>query len=217
MSVNIGTLLNQAQPSHPLIQKYLKSRGISIPSPSSMELHPRVEYFEVEDNMGIGGEHFPAILTRFMLGDEMTGIQKTYLREDGSGKADIPDPKKFQKCAESLKGSAIRLLEAKPNSPLILSEGIETGLAVNEATGWPVWACGAANLLECVQLPENVQTVYIAADLDRSETGEKAAKKLAHRLRSEGKKVHIVMPSGPIPEGAKSVDWLDVLNQGGEK
>ena len=139
---------------------------------------------------------------------------ETYLRLDGSGKANVESPKKFLKCVEKLNGSSIRLFEAKPDLPLILSEGIETGLAVHEAMGWPVWACGAANFMECVEIPDYVGTVYIAADLDKSKTGQKAAKKLGRRLYTEGKTVHIVTPTGPIPDEAKSVDWLDVLTNG---
>ena len=62
-----------------------------------------------------------------------------------------------------------------------------------------------------VALPDYKSEIYIAADLDRSGAGLATAEKLAQRLLSEGKKVYIVIPPGPIPEDEKSQDWLDIL------
>ena len=98
-----------------------------------------------------------------------------------------------------------------------MSEGIETALACHEATGWPVWACVSARGLEAVQLPAGATTIYIAVDLDRSETGEKSAAALARRLNTEGRTVHLVTPRGPIPQDSKGADWLDVFVRDGRE
>jgi len=62
-----------------------------------------------------------------------------------------------------------------------------------------------------VDIPPSVKHVVIWADLDASERGIQAADKLADRLEAQGKTVEICVPVGPIPEGAKGVDWLDVM------
>ena len=61
-----------------------------------------------------------------------------------------------------------------------------------------------------MEVPGHVKTVVVLADKDRNGRGQNAAVTLADRLTSQGKTVHIVLPDAPIPEGAKSVDWLDV-------
>ena len=67
-----------------------------------------------------------------------------------------------------------------------------------------------------VIVPEGVTTVFIFADKDKSGGGQKAAEKLAARLHTEGKQVHVLMPPIPIPQGKKSADWLNVLNKRGK-
>jgi putative DNA primase/helicase len=92
-----------------------------------------------------------------------------------------------------------------------VAEGIETALAAHAISRMPVWSCVSAPLLELVDIPEYVKFVVIWADLDVSNRGLIAAEKLADRLEAMGKKVEICLPYGPIPEGVKGVDWLDVL------
>ena len=73
-------------------------------------------------------------------GSRLLGVHTTYLDSVSAGKADVPAPKKVLKCAEvkTISGSTIRLRPYQPGCPLTLAEGIETALAVHEATGWPV-------------------------------------------------------------------------------
>lgn len=86
---------------------------------------------------------------------------------------------------------------------MALAEGIETALAVREATGWPVWACVSAIGLERVQLPPEVHEAIICADHDKA--GLEAANALARRLLSENRRVRLAAP----PKAGE--DWLDVL------
>ena len=101
----------------------------------------------------------------------------------------------------------MRLYPIGEDSKLALTEGIETGLAVNLMTALPVWACVSAFGLEHVVLPEEAREVWIFADNDASETGQRAAQRLARRLRQEGRNVRVRIPS------TAGQDWLDVLNQ----
>jgi putative DNA primase/helicase len=86
-----------------------------------------------------------------------------------------------------------------------LAEGIETALAVHLSTGLPSWACVSAGGLEAVILPEYVKRVIIAADNDENDRGQEAARKLAHRLLAEGRKVQIALPE------SAGMDWADMF------
>ena len=111
-------------------------------------------------------------------------------------------------------GGAIHLFyPAGPDDTLALVEGIESGLAVRELTGFAVFACGNAILLEQVEIPSEIYSVYVGADRDRSGTGELAAYNLSSRLYRKGVTARITYPPMEIPEGSKGVDWLDFLIQ----
>jgi phage/plasmid primase-like uncharacterized protein len=101
------------------------------------------------------------------------------------------------------RGGAIRLYPLEEGQPLALAEGIETALAVREATGFPVWATIAALFMKEVIVPPEVEQVLIAADHDRA--GIDAAHALARKLLKEGRRVRVAVP----PE--EGDDWLDVL------
>ena len=93
-----------------------------------------------------------------------------------------------------------------------IAEGPETTLAIRAATGVAVWATISASLMPSIIIPQTIKNVQIWADLDRSGSGQAAAQKLARRLVGEGVEVRVMVPPGPIPDGVKSVDWLDILN-----
>ncbi len=112
---------------------------------------------------------------------------KAFLRADGKGKAPVTNPKMMiGRCG----GGAVRLAPAGPE--LVLSEGLETSLSVQQATGLPVWATLSTSGLRSVILPPEVETVVIAADAD--EPGEKAAQAAARRFIAEGRTVKIARP-----------------------
>jgi hypothetical protein len=109
---------------------------------------------------------------------------------------------------DRLVGGAIRLF---PSSPVLgLAEGIETALAVHLRTGMPVWSAVSAGLLARLEPPTGTTLVVVWADRDRSGTGETAALSLRERLLRQGISVAVHMPPGPIPAGAKGIDWADV-------
>ena len=49
------------------------------------------------------------------------------------------------------------------------------------------------------------------ADKDATHVGEKAAEELRRRMVALGRDVFVFTPEDPIPEGAKGIDWNDVL------
>jgi len=192
---------------------YLKNRGLDgvFPKGHSLRFHPRMPYLD-EDRKFLG--YFPALLALVENDDEVVTIHRTFLTNDGH-KIPVECPKKLMEIPgeRMVSGAAIRL--GSPGRILSVTEGIETALAVIEATGMVTWALVSASLMAGFTPPDCVEKLIIWADLDRSNAGTEAAEKLAARVLELGKEVIIRTPEGPIPEGAKSVDWLDVLIEQG--
>jgi hypothetical protein len=70
-------------------------------------------------------------------------------------------------------------------------------------------------VLERFEPPADVEALTVWADRDHSETGERAARRLALRLKDRGQKVRVMVPEQGIPAGESGIDWLDVLNAQG--
>ncbi len=195
------------------VRLYLQRRGLDslIPDWPSIRFHPNMQYRD-EDGKLIG--HFPAMLALVEGGHEAITIHRTFLTEDGR-KAPVDSPKKMMPAPSNklIVGSAIRL--GSPGRVLGVTEGIETALAVLEATGTVTWALISATLMSHFVIPQGVEKLIIWSDLDRSHAGAFAAQKLAERAKTQGIQVEIREPVGPLPNDVKSIDWLDVLNQSG--
>jgi phage/plasmid primase-like uncharacterized protein len=148
---------------------------------------------------------------------KLCGVHRTYLRRDGSGKADV-EPQKAS--LGPIRGGTVRLsplehvLEA---GELVLAEGIETAAAASLLLGLPVWAAAnAGNLARGVVLPASVCKVTIAADRDPPDhqgrcAGQDAARDAWFRFRREGRSFRIAMPD----EGRG--DFADILLAGGTR
>ena len=125
---------------------------------------------------------------------QLTGVHRTYLRDDGEGKADVkPDKAMLGPCT----GGAVRF--AKPQERLAVGEGIETCLSFSQNTGLPVWAALSTAGLRNLILPEAARAVVIAADRDATGAGERAANEAGERWHGEGRTVEVVLP----PDGFK--------------
>lgn len=188
------------------IRKYLKFRGLSGQVPEVVRFHPGLGYFENGEKVA----DFPALVAPFQrLEGQVVGYLRIYLDPEGQGKAPVKKVKKNTPALwkGALHGAAIRL--GAPGPILGIAEGLETGLAVQEATGMPVWAAGSAGGMETIEIPQEVQQIYVWADNDRSGCGEEAARALAERLMRAGRDVLLAFP----PE--VDTDWLDVLNDRG--
>jgi hypothetical protein len=128
------------------------------------------------------------------------GIHRTYLRPNGSGKADV-NPSKMM-----LGGSAGGAVRLGPNMPVIaLAEGIETALSIVMASRMTCWATLSTSGMKAIALPPPpiAELVVIAADHD--EAGLAAADATAERLRREGRAVSVIHPDKP------GADFNDVL------
>src|SRR5262249_1509111 len=136
------------------------------------------------------GVRLPTMLARIdNIDGEFIGAHRTFLRLDGSGKADIEPAKAMLGRAAS---GAVRL--ALASETLMIGEGIETCLAAMEATGLPTWAALSASGIARLVLSPIVRRVVVLADHDRSGTGQRAARAAAQRWLAEGRQVRIAMP-----------------------
>lgn len=126
----------------------------------------------------------------------LLAVQRTFLTRAGA-RARV-DPARMM--LGRLGHGAVRLVPA--DSVLGLAEGIETALAASQLHGIPCWAaCGAR--LERIALPASVRRVVLFADNDPP--GLATADRAAHRHRSEGRSVEILVPETP------GADWADVV------
>ena len=137
-----------------------------------------------------------ALVTRGHDGEPLA-IHRTFLARDVAGKAPVaPQKMMLGPC----RGGAVRL--ALPTGKLMVGEGIETCLAVMQATGLPAWAALSTSGLRLLQLPAEIREVIVLADGD--DPGEAAALDAARRWKCEGRTVRIARP----PVG---MDFNDVL------
>lgn len=209
MTVLARRIWDEAMPirSGDQVDQYLSSRGLGRDTyPMSLRLHPRLGYFERLEGKSQRVAEYPAMLARVDGPDgQLITLHRTYLT--GGRKAPLADAKKL--LSTGVIGAAIRLFE--PAHELAVTEGIETGLAVQMLRNIPVWAAMSAGNLERIQIPETVRRVLIYGDNDADGDfdGEAAAFALARRLRKEGRHATPREVEVCIPRKAGS-DWADV-------
>jgi phage/plasmid primase-like uncharacterized protein len=94
-------------------------------------------------------------------------VHATYLRPDGSGKADIAKPKAIFGPV-----GAVRLGMPRAGEWLAVGEGLETTLSVAVACTMPAWAALSAGGIKKLVLPSEARDIIVCADHDASGTGE---------------------------------------------
>lgn len=175
-------------------------------------------YFENGTSIG----RFPALVSAVRNTDgHLVTLHKTYLTPDGKKLSGRP-AKKIMLLPEgvSINGTAIRLGNVEDADIVCVTEGLETGLSVAKATGYPCLVALNAHCLEALQIPNGIKTVLIFADRDKSHTGQNAGYSLQARLQTEGIPSVVFLPGDKlidIETTEKGVDWNDVLCQCGEE
>lgn len=174
-------LWTQAHPAEgTLVETYLRSRGISIAPPPAIRFHERLWHAP-------SGRAWPgmvALITNALTGEPI-GAHRTFLAEDGCGKAPI-EPSRMM--IGTVSGGVVRL--ADMTEDLLIGEGIETCLSVQQACELSAWAALSASGLKAVNLPPGITRLTILADGDP--VGEAAAKVAAQRLRLTVRTVRVV-------------------------
>jgi DNA primase len=155
---------HSAQPiTGTLAETYLRWRCIHTHLPDSLSF-ARLPY-------GKRGPNYPCLVAAVGSADnKLVGIQRTYLAADGKGKADVPEAKLS---LGRVSGCAIRL--APCAATLIICEGLEDGLTLQQELGRAVWVAAGSSMLPNMIFPAGVRQVAIGGDAD--EAGRIAARK----------------------------------------
>lgn len=171
---------------------YLRGRGITCALPPSL---------------GWAADAFHGPSARWlsaMVGDVSTGgVHRTYFEKSGvriGGNAKMMQGP----CA----GGAVALSEAQ--GPLVVCEGIETGLSLLcglLASPATVWAALSTSGMKALALPSAPGELIVATDSDDGGAGWQAGNALAERAAARGWAVSL----WPAPEGQ---DWNDALREG---
>lgn len=178
-------------------EAYLRGRGIACTLPDTLRYHPLCWHSP-------SATRLPAMIAT-VEGSEGFAVHRTYLRSDGSGKAEVSPDKAM---LGHTRGGAVRLSEGP--KPLAVAEGIETALSL--ACGLlpvpaTIWAALSTSGLKGLHLPTSPGRLIIASDGDAP--GRDAAHKLAERADHLGWAVALL----PAPEGH---DWNDILTSEGK-
>ena len=179
-----------------VVEYYLRSRDITV-VPESLRYLLRHRHSDTET-------FWPLMVAAV---SDYTGrlkaLHRTFLTTGGE-KAPVEPGKKT---LAPVIGYATHL--AKTGERLAVTEGIETGLSVMQATGIPTWAALSAGGIEKLILPPLplAREVLICADNDANGVGQRAAETAATRWYAEGRSVRIATP----PQTGK--DFNDLLRE----
>lgn len=151
-----------------LAESYLASRGLAVPEGAPLRFHPACPR---------GAERLPAMLALMTTPEtaEPCGVHRTFIRADGSGKAEGQ--------AKMMAGAAgvIRLVPSEDVTlGLGLAEGIETALAVMQRTGWrPVWAASSSGAIGRFPALPGLEALTIFADTGAAGVGAAVQREVA--------------------------------------
>jgi putative DNA primase/helicase len=190
----IGRALHLWDESSPargtIVQRYLAHRGIELHQlpqqlQNDLHFHPACPHPDAAPR--------PAMLLLMRDVEGLpTAVHRTFLKANGTDKvADVLD----RASLGPIRGTTVRIGEPAPSLPLTVAEGFETAASVFLASGWPTWAAISAGNFNSLTLPPYAIDIVIAADNDLNQAGQRAAGLAAARLRAEGRRVTIAMPS----------------------
>ncbi|TCP36534.1 DNA primase [Sphingomonas sp. BK235] len=182
---------------------YARSRGITMPLPPSFRFGLTPAWYD--DETGECGPNLPALLAAVAIEGQPhpIGLQRIFIKPDGSGKADMRAPKRS---LGRIKGGAVRITGRNSNAPheVIITEGPEDALSLaQELPGREVWATLGTALMIEAEYPARITTIVIAGQNDAP--GRAAVAKAGAGLRGRGYDVRAMWPG----DGFK--DWNDQL------
>jgi hypothetical protein len=177
-----------------IVETFLLSREITLSVPPVLRF---VRHCPHRDDPGYDRPHYPAMVAPIVnVRGEMIAIHKTFLRPDGSDKADFPKELQRETCGP-MKGGSVRLAPHKPGVPLISGEGLESVLSAMQLFRRPGWAALSASGLKAQELPPEVREVWLAGDNDESLAGQEAVLFAYGRHTAEQRHVKIMLPHHP--------------------
>lgn len=164
-----------------LAQTYLFERGYRGADPDGVRF-ARLKHPET------CRQHPVALFAVSDVNGDVQGIQRVYLEEDGKAKLQGVEANKLS--LGNISGGAIRF--APPAVQVVLAEGPETALSVQQLLGLTCWATCGVQMLGRVKLPDFVRRVIIAAD--NGQAGEEGALNAARTYAGQGREVRIIRP-----------------------
>jgi DNA primase len=164
------------------VETYLRGRGLHLPIP------PTIRFANLR--YGVKGREHPCLVAAVTGPDnKLSGVQRTFLAADGRGKADVPKPKLS---LGRVSGGAIRLAPAA--AELVICEGLEDGLTLQQELGRAVWVAAGSSMLPAMKFPDLVLFVRIGGDND--DAGRDAAFKAAEGFSRRGLEARVFFPAG---------------------
>ncbi len=177
-------------------ETYLRSRGITCALPDTLRFHPEAWH-------GPTARRLPALVAR-VDGSGGFAVHRTFLRPDGSDKADV-EKGTGKMMLGACAGGAVRVASAPGR--LVVAEGIETALSLscglldNSAT---IWAALSTSGMRGLVLPGRPGHLTVACDGDAP--GRAAATALAARASALGWQVGVLDPGDGL-------DFNDILTE----
>ena len=189
-----------------IAERYLRTRGIRCDLPATLRFHPSCWH--------ASAKRLPALVALVEGGDSFA-VHRTYLRADGSGKAEV-EPAKAMLGATA--GGTVRLTVGP--GPLLIGEGVESTLSAFILHGDPTanaWAALSTSGMRGLRLPRvggfgkvgRGRASRIVA-VDGEKAGRDAGRELAERAAGLGWQVSIADPGNGrdfndrlIAEGAR--------------
>lgn len=164
-----------------LAETYLRARGLAGPFPPSLRFAPALWH-------AASRQALPALIAAVQAPDRrVTAIQRTYLRRDGLGKAEVA---KAKLALGEFGAGAVRLA---PTAPVLgLCEGVESALSAMELHRIGAWCTLGSARLSRVWLPPVVRRVVIFADADP--VGRRAADAALREFCRQGREAEIRLP-----------------------
>ncbi|RWG08940.1 MAG: DNA primase [Mesorhizobium sp.] len=174
-----------------LAERYLACRGILLAARErALRFHPGCYYRDL-----VTGETqtLPALIAAVTsLDGRIIGLQRTWLDRAGSGKAQLPDPRRS---LGNLLGNGI-WLGLEPGAPvpvMAAGEGFETMASLRAVMpALPVAAATSANHLAGLSFPPDCRRLYIASDADAA--GRHGITRLSQRAGEAGILAMVLRP-----------------------
>ncbi len=175
-----------------MAERYLRARGLDLAPPDDLRFLPQHRHRPT-------GTDWPVMLAAVRnAAGQLVGLHRTYLEQDGTGKAPIA-PAKMS--LGPIGGGAVRLAPAGPH--LVVGEGIESTLSAMTGGGLPGWAALSTGGLRALVLPPRPTAARVTIAADGDSQGIAAARDAAMRWHAEGREVYIAQPPAPY------ADWND--------
>lgn len=159
------------------VEKYLKRRGLSLPSSEVIRYHPACPF---------GGRKVPAMvaLVRNIVTNEPQAVHRTSLDLNGNKVAlAVGGDRGDRMSLGPIKGGAVKLTDdAEVTKALGTGEGIETTLSLQLRPEWfgsPVWSLLDAGGLRHFPVLPGVETLFVAVDHDKLKQGQRAGQEAA--------------------------------------